>query len=164
MIKKKICILGAFSVGKTSLVQKFVRSVFSEKYLSTVGVKVDQRDLNVDGCDVSLLIWDISGEDSVQELRLSYLRGAAGYILVADGSRPVTVDTVRSLQKRVTETVGELPFLCVVNKSDLEAEWCVEEGELSALEAEGWSVLRTSAKTGEGVADAFDGLARRLLL
>jgi small GTP-binding protein len=86
MTQKKICMLGSFSVGKTSLVARYVSSVFSDKYLTTVGVKIDKKTVAVDGADVTLLLWDIYGEDDFQKLRMSYLRGASGYLLVVDGT------------------------------------------------------------------------------
>jgi len=63
VIQKKICMLGSFSVGKTSLVSRFVSTVFSDKYLTTVGVKIDKKALTVGGEDVTLMLWDIYGED-----------------------------------------------------------------------------------------------------
>src|SRR4029453_5402347 len=99
MIQKKVCMLGATGVGKTSLVSRFVTSVFSEKYLTTVGVKGDKKTLSGDGGDVTLLLWDIYGQDEFQTVRSSYLRGASGYLLVADGTRQLTLDTARDLQK-----------------------------------------------------------------
>ena len=55
MIQKKICMLGGFAVGKTSMVARFVSSIFSDKYLSTVGVKIDKKTVTIDGCDVVLV-------------------------------------------------------------------------------------------------------------
>ena len=85
MIQKKICMLGAFAVGKTSLVAQYVSSLFSEKYLSTVGVKIDKKQLTVDGRDVTLMLWDIYGQDDYQTVQPSQLRGMSGYLLVVDG-------------------------------------------------------------------------------
>jgi len=76
MIKKKICMLGVFAVGKTSLVQRFVKSMFSEKYLTTVGVKIDKKTIEVKGKIVELMLWDLQGEDEFQKLNATYLRGA----------------------------------------------------------------------------------------
>jgi len=73
MIKKKIVMLGSFAVGKTSLVQRFVNSIFSEKYLTTIGVKIDQKIVNVNDKEVNLLLWDIHGEDDYQKMVLSQL-------------------------------------------------------------------------------------------
>ena len=92
MIQKKVCMVGTSGVGKTSLVAKFVHSMFSDKYLTTVGVKIDKKTVTVDGNEVMLMIWDLAGDDDYQRLQTSYLRGTSGYLLVADGTRHVTLD------------------------------------------------------------------------
>jgi small GTP-binding protein len=163
MIQKKICMLGGFGVGKTSLVSRFVSSIFSDKYLTTVGVKVDKKTVPVDGDDVTLLLWDLYGQDEFQSVRTSYLRGASGYLLVVDGTRPLTLDTAVSLQQTAEGVVGQVPFLIVLNKTDLEAEWQVDDRALWRIAEKGWPILRASAKTGEGVEEAFLKLARRML-
>ena len=81
MIKKKICMVGLYGVGKTSLVKRFVQSLFDDKYLTTIGVKVDRKDVDVEGRAVSLAIWDLAGEDEVAQVKTSHLRGASGYLL-----------------------------------------------------------------------------------
>jgi small GTP-binding protein len=163
MIQKKICMLGATGVGKTSLVSRFVLSLFSDTYLTTIGVKVDKKAIAVDGRDVTLMLWDIYGEDEFQTVRPSYLRGASGYLLVADGTRAATLETVRSLQKTAAGVVGDVPFVLVLNKADLADDWRVDDRALWKLAEQGWTVIRTSAKTGEGVEDAFLKLARRMV-
>ena len=92
MIQKKICTIGAFAVGKTSLIRRYVDSIFSEKYLTTVGVKIDKKPVNVLGQDVTLILWDIHGEDDFQEINMNYLRGSSAYILVVDGTRYSTLE------------------------------------------------------------------------
>lgn len=163
MEKRKICMLGAFSVGKTSLVDRFVHSLFSEKYHTTVGVKVDKKEMNVDGDALALLIWDIYGEDDVQEVRMSYVRGAAGYLLVMDGTRRDTLDVARRLQRRVEAELGAVPFVALINKVDLTDAWVIADETIDALRDEGWTVLRSSAKTGEGVEEGFQRLAKAIL-
>ncbi|MBA3607028.1 MAG: GTP-binding protein [Chthoniobacterales bacterium] len=163
MIQKKVCLLGTSGVGKTSLVAQFVHSMFSEKYLTTVGVKIDKKTVKVDGTEVTLVIWDLAGDDDFQRLQTSYLRGTSGYLLVADGTPRVTLDQVLELQKRVAETLGGAPFLLALNKADLTAQWEVEEARLASLVAQNFSVLKTSAKEGAGVEEAFAELARRMI-
>ncbi len=147
--------LGAFSVGKTSLVQQFVKSIFSDKYLTTVGVKIDKKAVAVEGKEVELLLWDIYGEDEFQKVNTSYLRGASGYFLVVDGTRKNTIDTAFKLQKRAEETVGKIPFILLFNKADIENEWEIESNTLENLSKDGFAVMKTSAKTGLGVEEAF---------
>ena len=155
--------LGATGVGKTSLVSRFVTSLFSDKYLTTVGVKVDKKTVPMDGQDVTLMLWDIYGEDEFQTVRSSYLRGASGYLLVADGTRQLTLDTARDLQKTAEGVAGAVPFILVLNKMDLAEEWRVDDRALWKLAESGWSVIRTSAKTGVGVEDAFLKLTQKMV-
>ena len=76
--KKKICMVGACGVGKTSLVRRFVESIFDESYQTTIGVKIDKKLLELDGREVTLVIWDLAGEDEFAQVREAHLRGAAG--------------------------------------------------------------------------------------
>ena len=155
--------LGAFSVGKTSLVSRFVHSIFSEKYHTTIGVKIDKKSIDVDGEEVVLLIWDIYGEDDIQEVRLNYIRGASGYLLVADGTRPDTLDVARRIRDRIESNIGTIPFVLLINKSDLTDEWKSEEESLNKMRAEGWTIILSSAKTGEGVEEGFSRLAKTII-
>lgn len=163
MIQKKICMLGSFAVGKTSLVQRFVQSIYSDKYHTTVGVKVDKKVVLVGADQVTLLLWDLEGAETEHELRKSYLRGASGYLLVADGTRNDTLDKALALQSRAEETIGSVPFLLLLNKSDLEEMWDVDSLELDSLKERDWQITKTSAKTGQGVEEAFLNLAQRVL-
>ena len=148
--RKKVCMLGAYAVGKTSLVSRWVHSLFSDRYQTTVGVKIDKHDTSVDGRPVTLLLWDIHGEDELQTVRESYLKGSDGLVLVADGTRAATL-------------LGSRPSVLMINKSDLLGEWDIDDDRLADLARAGWTVVRTSAKTGDGVPAAFETLARRLL-
>lgn len=163
MIQKKICMLGGFAVGKTSLVARYVTSMFSEKYLTTVGVKIDKKQVAVDGKDVTLMLWDIYGQDDFQNVQASQLRGMSGYLLVVDGTRRATLETARQVQAKATAAVGEVPFILLLNKSDLAAQWEIDQQAFFKLAEQGWHVIRTSAKTGDGVEDAFTSLTRAML-
>ncbi len=163
MIKKKVCMLGAFAAGKTSLVQRFAKSIFSDKYLTTVGVKIDKKIVTIGKQEVNLMLWDIHGEDEFQKVRMSYLRGASGYLLVVDRTRRDTLDTAFRLKKRVEEVIGNVPFVLVFNKSDLKNEWEIDNKTIVDLSRNGLTVVETSAKTGEGVKETFLTFTRKML-
>jgi small GTP-binding protein len=160
MLQKKICLLGAFGVGKTSLVRRFVDTIFSDAYLTTVGVKIDKKTLAIGSEQMALILWDIAGEDAVSAVRVSYLRGAAGYLLVVDGTRPETLEIAASIKSRVDAEVGRIPFLALLNKADLVEDWALPPERIETLQAAGWSFRRTSAKTGDSVEASFQDLAK----
>ncbi len=162
-LKKKICLIGAFAVGKTSLVRQYVYSLFSDRYLSTVGVRIDKKALTVSGRNLDLIIWDLHGEDEFQTIRMSYLRGASGCIYVADGTRYATLDAALRLKQRVLDTIGPTPSILAVNKCDLETNWEIDNQTLDGLTGTELFVLRTSAKSGQSVNTAFQKLAAMML-
>jgi small GTP-binding protein len=164
VIQKKICLLGGFGVGKTSLVSQYVHSIFSDKYLTTIGVKMEKKSVTLPGTHVELMIWDIYGHDDYQKLRVSYLRGASGYLLVADGTRRATMDTAIEVQRLAEEALGRVPFILVVNKADLRDQWEIDAAALDERRRAGWRVLETSAKTGEMVEGAFSSLASDMMV
>ena len=155
--------LGGFAVGKTSLVARFVSSVFSDKYQTTVGVKIDKKMVKTGGDDVMMVLWDVQGEDGVQKMRSSYLRGSAGYILVIDGTRYPTLDVAEQVNTMAQELLGPVPFVVFLNKADMESEWTLDEDAIRRLAQKGWYLFKTSAKTGQGVEEAFATLAQKLL-
>ncbi|NJK41553.1 MAG: GTP-binding protein [Acaryochloridaceae cyanobacterium SU_2_1] len=163
MLQKKICMIGAFATGKTSLVSQFVHGIYSDKYQTTVGVKIDKKSLILDDQDLKIILWDIHGEDEFQKIRMSYLRGSSGYILVVDGTRRDTLGTSFQLQKRVEETIGKVPFITILNKYDLSHDWELGNEDLEELSAREWQYCLSSAKTGLGVEECFLKLARMML-
>ena len=163
MLQKKICMLGSYAVGKTSLVRRFVHSIFSEKYLSTLGVNIEKKTVEVEGRAVHLVLWDVAGEEDNFSIPMSYVRGAAGCLLVVDGTRAETLEKALDIRARVEETVGAIPFAVLLNKVDLAEEWALGEGVPEPLRERGWPVLRTSAKTGANVEAAFETLAAATL-
>ncbi len=162
MIKKKILLLGSFAVGKTSLVKRYVYSIFSEKYHTTIGVKVDQKDIRIGGEDIRLIIWDIHGDDDYQKIHPSYFTGTSGYLLVFDCTRKDTLTKALELIAFVRRSIGPVPYVYVMNKIDLTGEYDITEEDLKTNIPSGMDLVRTSAKTGEGVEEAFQVLARKL--
>lgn len=161
--KFKICMLGASGVGKTSLVKRFVHRAFSETYRTTIGVAIEKKRSRCDDRDVDLVIWDLSGEDEFQSVTLSYVRGAAGILLCIDTTRRDTALVALRLAAATRAMVGDVPSVCVLTKSDLIATWDLDAGSEAALRRAGCALVRTSAKTGEGVEDAFGALTRAVL-
>lgn len=158
----KLCMLGDFGVGKTSLVSRFVHSTFSDKYLTTVGVKVDSKELALPGrAACKLVLWDIAGRSHLDALNMTYLRGAAALLLVADGTRERSLHTALNLLMQARTLLPEAAVVLAVNKLDLVEQWEVAPAALEELRRT-LSVHETSARSGEGVESAFAEIATRL--
>ena len=164
MIQKKVCMVGVQGTGKTSMVQRFVHSIFSERYHSTVGVKIDRKVVSVaGGGEVTLLLWDVEGRTAEQDVPASYIRGAHAVLFVADGTRRTTFEQLPSLRALVGSTVGDVPSLVALNKADLADAWALTRADEASLPGAGLHPVRTSARTGAGVEDVFHRLAEEVL-
>ena len=150
-------------MGKTSLARRFVHTIFDDAYHTTIGVKIDQKDLESNGQQVRLMIWDIEGQDALQKVRTSFLRGSNGILYVADRTRRVTLETVVELRQQVRDNVGDLPSVLVLNKADLKDDWDVDENAEAMLRQDGWILVDSSAKRGTGVEEAFRLIADKIL-
>lgn len=159
MISKKVAMLGMWGVGKTSLVRQFVYSAFEDKYLSTLGVKVDKKLVSLADQDVNLMLWDIAGAEDNFSVPMHYIKGSAAYLLILDGTRKESLESAKDLVKRIELEIGDLPFIIAVNKSDL--KWEIQTGDVEQnFDAEWFS---TSAKSGENVELLFTRLAEKLI-
>lgn len=163
MIQKKICLIGVPAVGKTSLVRRFVEGIYSADYLTTIGVKIDRKTVNLEDGEVTLIVWDIAGDDAFTPLRISYVRGASALLLVADGTRSSTVDRAIGLHERLQSELGPLPAVLAINKRDLTNDWIIDASRHQSLNALGINVVETSALDGLGVEQAFEQTARATL-
>lgn len=163
MLSKKVCMLGAYAVGKTALVQRYVHSIFADRYLSTVGVKISKKVLSLKGQELVLVLWDLEGKDEYVDVKINYLRGSMGFFVVADGTRRETLDIALSLRTLALDLIGPVPHALLVNKADLFPSWEVTEAELQAIEKQGIPLFKTSAKLGLAVNESFVSLAETMV-
>lgn len=165
MINKKICMLGSLAVGKSALVQQFVRSIFSDTYLSSVGVKISKKSMILDNeQNVNLLLWDLEGQDDYNAVNTSYIKGAHGLIFVADGTRGETLSVALMLRNTALDMLGaDTPHVLVVNKEDISPTWEITDKVLESLSSSGINVVKSSAKTGHNVENLFRDLARAMV-
>ena len=161
VIYKKVCILGAPGVGKTSLIQRFVNGLFDERYLVTIGAKIDARTVVTPSGEVQLMIWDLNGNEMFERVQTSYLRGMHGYLMVFDPTRPDTLEFALRLRETVEARGGHLPSVIIASKADLHADWQVSPAQLETLMPHG--LIHASSKTGDGVETSFATLARLML-
>lgn len=168
-ITRKICLLGDFSVGKTSLIRRFVEGKFSDEYLSTIGVKISRKSLEVkmetDLCQLNLLLWDLEGNTKFKSITPSYLKGAVGAIIVADLSRPNTLSTLSQHINLFSKVNSQGLIILALNKVDL-----ISPEKLAKLtqsynldnDSQVLETYLTSAKSGDKVEEMFIKLAHEI--
>lgn len=159
MVQKKVCLLGATGVGKTSLIKQYVEGIFSNRYLTSIGVKVDKKVVALPDKDIQLMLWDIEGIDRYCGFQPKYLRGAAAYIIVADQTRQQSLNEGMEIHKMCRE-VTEVPAFLALSKSDLESAWDIEQSESDPAIKQFAKYFSTSAKTGDQVEDMFLAVAQ----
>jgi len=154
---KKIVLLGHFGVGKTSLLRRYVDSEFSEDYLVTVGVHVKKKVIQIEGNEITLIIWDVEGNTSLEKARNSYLLGAHGFLYVFDLTRPETFANLDAEMNFLETNFPTIPVQLVGNKKDV-----IENTDrMSFFETPEFSECRfTSAKTGDQVEELFLQIAK----
>jgi small GTP-binding protein len=166
-LQKKICLLGMFGVGKTSLVRRFVENQFDDKYLSTLGVKVSRKRIQLDDQahpHLDLLLWDIASLDELGQHAQSYFRGAHGALVVHDLTRPESAKRLAGYCATFLQIAPQARLVFAGNKTDLV--------DMEKLDTEAFKELTgqpsaphffTSAKSGENVEAAFLALANLLV-
>lgn len=167
-IKKKVCLLGSYGVGKTSLVHRFVYNKFEEKYLSTIGVHISKKSVVLDSKDdkqfVELFIWDIANIEKFDSVVNNYLRGAHGAIIVTDITRP---NTIENIDEFVDKFMGINPLAKVIlvgNKYDMVKEVNFNKDEFVNKNSNtNGNLIFTSAKTGDNVEELFIKLAEKII-
>lgn len=171
-ISKKICLIGDFCVGKTSLIRRFVDNQFSDSYLTTVGVKVCQKKLEIlypptnTLTLMNLLIWDIEGHTNFKAIIPNYLRGSTGAILVADLTRIHSIENIKNHIDLFLSLNPNAKIVIALNKADIVPSNHIEELLKSYQTSWQNSLIvnhyLTSAKTGKNVELLFHSLAENI--
>lgn len=167
-MQKKICLLGMFGVGKSSLVKRFVDNLFEEKYHSTIGVKVDHKkvvvNLHAKPQTVELLLWDIASQDDTQKMVQNYFRAAHGALVVYDLTRPETAERLARYCEKFREISPQAQIVFAANKADLVDGAKIELARFAEqIGQDAAPHFVTSAKTGENVEQAFQTLAQAIM-
>lgn len=168
-LSKKVCLLGEFAVGKTSLVRRFVYDLFDDRYITTIGVKVSRKTVAVpraddDDVELTMMLWDLAGSENFNNVQASYLRGAAGAVLVCDLTRENTIELLPGYAENLLGVSPNAKLVVAANKHDLVEDRRVTDSEIAAAAARiNAPYYLTSAKTGDDVETLFVRLGELLV-
>lgn len=164
MYHKKICVLGAPAVGKTSLIKRYLEGGFSPDYYATSGASINKIQLQVDADKLQLMLWDIHGVDPSSRRFYDYLKGASAIVYVVDGTRLQTLHAALELRQKIDRRAGaSVRSIMLFNKADIAKNWEISSDMINDVEVDGIFALLTSACEGNSINTAFNLLARVLL-
>ncbi len=171
VVKLKVCMAGEAAVGKTSLIRRYVLDEYDDRYIATLGTKVSKKTIMVPDAtggrsvEVRTILWDVMGTRTLRDLlKEAYYHGAHGILAVADVTRGETLDELDAWSDSIRAVAGKITVYVVMNKADLEAERALSKDAIESFCRErGWPWSYTSARTGEGVEDAFRRLVEAVL-
>lgn len=160
----KILLVGDTGVGKSSLITRFVDDLYSDMFISTIGVDFKIRTADIDGSRVKMQIWDTAGQERFRTITSSYYRGSHGIIIVYDVCR---LDTFQSISKWVKEIEKYSNGNCIKvvcgNKTDFKSETKVDRDMAESwCRTVGLSHFETSARTNYCVSDMFFTIAQMI--
>ena len=161
-ISKKIVLIGHFGVGKSSLIRRFVEDTFTEDYKVTIGVHILKKEVKLpkSNNDITLVIWDLEGNDDITNTRPSYLIGTNGFIYVFDMTRPATYQSLENDLDYIKDLYPNIPLKVIGNKKDLVTNDFIKQNK----DVFGRFVdFYTSAKSGTNVDDVFTNLAEAVI-
>jgi small GTP-binding protein len=168
-LKRKVCLIGDWGVGKTSLIRKYVFNQFDDKYIVTLGTKVSKKRIKFKITeekiiDMNLMIWDIMGQENFKKIQLMAFKNANGAFIVCDITRRETLDNLSNWRSDIFKVTGEIPIIILANKSDLgdQAKFSSDDLAECAQKLKA-PYFYTSAKTGENVESAFINIGKKLI-
>ncbi|MHA1263790.1 MAG: Rab family GTPase [Candidatus Helarchaeota archaeon] len=161
LVRYKMVLFGSEGVGKTSLVERFINDKFEEQYISTLGYNVYEKQVNYNKWTISLMIFDIGGQERFRDLRKKYATGANTAFIIYDITNRDSFNEILGWKTDLNEFSGAIPFILIGNKADLVEFRTVseDEGRKVATDLNALTFFETSAKTGFGVEEAFTQLA-----
>lgn len=161
VIRYKMVLFGNVGVGKTSLVERFINNKFQENYISTLGYNVYEKQIPYENNVLSLMIYDIGGQEKFRDLRMKYAEGARVAFIIYDITDVNSFEMISNWKKDLEAFTHNISFMLIGNKMDLEEDRAVstEDGAKNSSEIGALGFLETSAKSGKGVEQAFHKLA-----
>lgn len=164
----KITVIGEARVGKTSLIQKFTQNNFTKDYIKTIGAQLSIYNDRINGDKIKLQFWDIAGQDTFHFLRPSFFNNSKAaiiaYSLEENKLGEESFNHIPDWYNEIIKYCGNIPIVVFANKVDLVDEDSIDDSDIQEIVSKynflGYYI--TSAKTGNGVIEAFSAIIKEL--
>jgi small GTP-binding protein len=168
-LKAKVCLIGDWGVGKTSLIRKFVLDQFDDKYIVTFGTKVSKKRIKFKKykdtvTDLNMVIWDIMGQDEFRTIQKNAYSGTHAALIVCDVTRKESLKNIKKWRDDIFSITKEIPVVVLANKADLQNKRKFKIEDLAKVASDiNAKYFFTSAKTGQNVESAFRAIGKELI-
>ncbi|XP_031616414.1 ras-related protein Rab-23 [Contarinia nasturtii] len=158
----KVVIVGNGGVGKSSMIQRYCKGIYTKDYKKTIGVDFLERQIEIDGEDIRIMLWDTAGQEEFDAITKAYYRGAQACVLAFSTTDRMSFEAVKEWKMKVENECGEIPTVIVQNKIDLMEQAVVLPEEVDQLARNlGCRLIRTSVKEDVNVSSVFRYLATK---
>jgi len=158
----KVVIVGNGAVGKSSMIQRYCKGIFTRNYKKTIGVDFLEKHITASGEDVRLMLWDTAGQEEFDAITKAYYRGAQACVIAFSTTDHASFEAVKKWKRKVEDECGHVPMVLVQNKIDLLHESQVDSHEVEKFARNtGLKLFRTSVKENLNIGRVFQHLAER---
>ena len=161
-LRRKVCLLGAPGVGKTSLVRRFTGEPLDDLD-SSIAMMISKGTLELGDVSLEMMLWEPGLREEAGQFHRSFISGASGLVFVVDATKPRTLDHLLEAQTKGRGFIGMRPAILVVNKVDLTKDFALSKAQVDAAGKLNWHLVQTSAKSGDNVEQAFTRLGGLML-
>ena len=161
----RLLIVGDSTVGKTNFIMRFINDKFNESYMTTSGIDLKSKDIEIKNKNIRIQIWDTAGQEKYRAITRNLFLKVLGVLIIYDITNEKSYNNLKTWVQLIREDCGShMQIIIVGNKCDLDSERKINQEEvLKYARKEKIEYIETSCKTGENVQKAVKTICEKIL-